>query len=162
MVITNLSVRDSVPSDAKPLLRLMRSLAQFEGYIDDFRVQECDVRTHGFGPDPKFKAFVMPSHEQGDLLGMAVTYIIPWTYDLQPVLILKELFVEEAARGYGVGRALMDRVIVHASDIEASKIQWTVLASNHPAKRFYRTYHAKPDAVWESWQLSHSDFPSGA
>ncbi len=45
---------------------------------------------------------------------MAVTYIIPWTYDLKPTVILKELFIHESARGEGIGKALMKRVASYA------------------------------------------------
>ncbi|ESY27091.1 hypothetical protein X749_23380 [Mesorhizobium sp. LNJC391B00] len=33
------------------------------------------------------------------IVGIAVHYLIPWTYDLKPVVWLKELYVTEATRG---------------------------------------------------------------
>ena len=60
-----------------------------------------------------FTAFV--AEQDDDLVGMAVVYTIPWTYTLRPKVVLKELFVEEAARNMGAGRAPMAAVISHAS-----------------------------------------------
>lgn len=88
---------------------------------------------------------------------MAATYIIPWTYDLAPTLVLKELFVPEPFRGVGVGRALMHAVAKFASEIGAPRLQWTVLPQNHSAKRFYADLGARPDADREPWIINSAE-----
>ncbi len=150
-----LAVRPFEPQDVKSLLNLMKGLAQFEGYLDQFNVTEDDLITYGLGDEPKFCAYVA-EHAGGDrsLLGMAVTYLIPWTYDRRPILVLKELFVAKNARGAGVGRRLMERVRQQAQEVNASAIHWTVLRNNENAKRFYRLLGAVADPVWERWTLS--------
>ena len=116
------------------MLVLMRALAVFEGYDDKFRVTEADIVDHGLGPSPRFGVFV--AEVDGAIVGIAVHYLIPWTYDLKPVVVLKELYVAEAARGMSVGHALVERLRDHATSIGASAIKWTVLKSNHAGEGF--------------------------
>lgn len=149
----SLTVQSARIEDAEQLLEMMKGLAAFEGYIDDFKVTLSDVQEMGFGQNPLFKAFVAFMDNQDDLKGMAITYIIPWTYDLKPVLILKELFVREDSRSGGIGAALFRSVEGYAREIGASKVQWTVLKDNVRAKKFYQLHRAHPDPQWDCWLL---------
>lgn len=146
-------VREFREQDASQLLELMRGLAEFEGYIDDFAVSESDLIANGLGENRSFQAFVVPDELETQLLGMAVTYIIPWTYDLRPVVVLKELFVRKEARQHQIGQALFERVVKLAKARKASKVQWTVLRGNDAAVNFYQAHGARPDDVWETWLL---------
>jgi GNAT superfamily N-acetyltransferase len=144
-------VRPGERRDVPEMLVLMRALAVFEGYIERFRVTEADLIEHGFGSAPRFGAFV--AEHAGKIVGIAVHYQIPWTFDLKPTVILKELFVAEDARGRGVGHALFDRLRAHAVEIGAARVSWTVLADNDPAKRFYEGVGGAPDSIWEPWTM---------
>lgn len=135
------------------LLRLMKGLAEFEGYIADFAINERDIVSAGLSYPPQFYAHVVPDANSPELLGMAVSYVIPWTFSGKPHLILKELFVQEHARGSGVGQLLMWAVIAQAKEIDAFRLQWTVLADNERAKEFYAQFGASHDAQWENWEL---------
>lgn len=146
-------VRPFVESDVDELLELMRGLARFEGYIDDFRVTAEDLIRHGLGDEPRFEALVAEREERTPLLGTAVVYRIPWTYDLRPTMVLKELYVASDARGLGVGRALMRAVARRAREIDCPRLNWTVLKSNVRGAEFYRGLGARLDPVWDSWGL---------
>ena len=104
-------VRLAVPEDTDCLLELMKGLARYEDYIDQFAVTRESILEHGFGDERLFTAFV--AEHDDELVGMAVTYPIHWTYTLRPKLVLKELFVVEGARSMGVGKAF-DGVGDHA------------------------------------------------
>ena len=140
-------------NDAAGLLSLMKGLATFERYIDDFRVTEEDLCRHGLGDRALFQAFVAEDTVRQRLVGMAVTYVIPWTYDRQPTLILKELYVSEEARGFGVGRRLMTVVARRAESIGAGQLKWTVLPDNTDAQQFYQSLGGHPDVDWMPWQM---------
>ena len=145
-------VRLAEKRDVDRLLELMRGLARFEEYIDDFAVTRESVLEHGFGDDRLFTALV--AEEDGDLVGMAVVYTIPWTYTLRPKVVLKELFVEEAARNSGAGKALMAAVRSHAESIGATELIWTVMDGTRAAEGFYRSLGASPDLKWHNWSLN--------
>ena len=132
-------VRLAVPQDADRLLELMRGLARFEEYINEFAVARESILEHGFGDARLFTAFVAEPDDY--LVGMAVTYPIQWTYTLRPKLVLKELFVEESARNMGVGKALMSAVNAHTRSAGAAEVIWTVMSGNVAAEDFYRPGH---------------------
>jgi GNAT superfamily N-acetyltransferase len=143
-------VRPFSAHDVASLWRLMVALAKFESYADEFAVSEADLAAHGFGDAPRFRAFVADDGGP-ELLGMAVCYVIPWTFDLKPTLTLKELFVDAPARGRGVGQALFAKVVDEGVRIGASRMNWTVLPSNARAMAFYRQAGGQTDARWQSW-----------
>ena len=145
-------VRLAVPKDADRLLELMRELARFEDYINEFAVTRESILEHGFGDALLFTAIV--AEHEDDLVGMAVTYPILWTYTLRPKLVLKELYVVEAARNMGTGKALMEAVISHARSIGAAEIIWTVMSGNTAAEGFYRSLGGYSDSKWNNWVLS--------
>ena len=147
-------VRPAAAADAEPLLALMRGLARFEGYDAFFAVTEADLLGRGLAPDaaPQFTAFVA-EQAGGELVGYAVVVEQAFTFDLRPTLTLKELYVREAARGSGAGRALFERVQAHGRAHGAGRLKWDVLPSNEPARAFYRRLGGAPDPDWERWLL---------
>ena len=148
-------VRDFVESDVPQLLELMISLAEFEGYVDEFAVTEEVLRARGLGDNPEFKALVAEdAGNPGVLLGMAVYYFIPYTFDLRPDIVLKELFVAETARSSGVGEALMLQLASRAKAANCKRLKWLVLPENVRAKRFYAALGATHDASWEAWSMN--------
>ena len=146
-----ITVRQFERRDVRQLLALMRALAGYEGYLDDFAPGEDDLITHGLGAEPKFAALVATRHDDRILEGMAVTYQIDWTYDLRPKVVLKELFVRKQARGNGTGRALMAAVFARARAVHASQVIWTVMKGNRQAVAFYESLGACADPKWDGW-----------
>lgn len=143
-------VRAAQRADAQQVLALMFALAEFEGYSADFRVtldeliQRCFVR-HDFQ--------VLVADRGGELLGMLVYYEQPFTYDLKPWLVIKELYVRDSSRGAGVGRMLMKSVARHCHLQGGSRLRWEVLTDNLPAQHFYGSLGAQPNAGWQTWQI---------
>lgn len=148
-----IQVRPFGIDDVDGLLQLMVDLARFEGYIDQFRVTPQDLVNFGLGPNPRFEALVAVPERSNALAGMAVLYRIPWTYDLRPTIVLKELFVSEGYRSVGVGRALLEGVAWRAREVGAARVHWTVLKSNDAAQRFYRSIGGRADPIWDLWGL---------
>ena len=146
--------RPAEPGDARALWQLMHELAVFEGYAAQFKVTERDVLERGLGPPAtrQFSAIVAES-PAGELAGYAVIYAIPFTYDLRPTLVLKELFVVEGRRSAGAGTALMAAVLSHARATGCGRLRWQVLPANRRAQAFYRGFGGAPDCQWDSWIL---------
>jgi GNAT superfamily N-acetyltransferase len=146
-------IRRAVAGDAPQLLSLMRGLARFEGYDDRFAVTVKDLIERGFSSHrpPEFIAWV--AEMDGALVGYAVVYVIPFTFDLRPTVVLKELFIGESARGRNFGQQLMNAIVEHARSMNARMIRWQVLPSNDPAKQFYRQQGAATDDDWENWYI---------
>lgn len=148
----NYTVRPAQRADAGALLALMRALASFEGYRDQFCVTADDLLERGLGDGSlrQFSALVAATAD-GELLGYAVVYPVPFTFDLRPNLVLKELYVRETSRGAGVGHALMAAVLAAARQLGCARLKWDVLPGNAPAHAFYRSVGGAPDTGWQGW-----------
>ena len=147
-------VRPARASDVPQLLALMHALAEFEGYRDRFAVTETDLVERGFAAqrEPQFQAWVA-ANASDQLVGYALTYLIPFTFDLRPTMVLKELFVAAEHRSSGVGRELYTAVLDHGRAVGARLLRWQVLPGNEAAIRFYRSFGATIDAAWDNWVL---------
>ncbi len=76
--------------------------------------------------------------EQGDqLLGLAHFLFHRSTISLGPVCYLQDLFTAEAARGKGIGRALIKEVYRFAADAGSSRVYWNTHKTNATAIKLY-------------------------
>ena len=76
--------------------------------------------------------------QDGDRLVGLVHYL--WhrsTITIEPTCYLQDLFTAEAARGRGVGRALIEAVYEQARLAGVAQVYWRTHASNATARRLY-------------------------
>ena len=107
--MTTLAIRKAVEADIPNLLPLMRELAGFEKYAEDFAVTEAVLREQGFRHSPpEFHCLV--AEKGGELVGFLVYYFVSFTYRAKPNLVIKELYVAGQRRSRGTGRFLMKAV----------------------------------------------------
>src|SRR4051812_43166475 len=147
------TVRDATSQDAEGLIDLMRALAQFEGYLDRFTVTSRDLVERGFNPNREPQFHVAVAESGPHLIGYALTYLVPFTFDLRPTLVLKEFFVSPAQRGGGVGHRLFREVLERGKRVNARLLRWQVLPSNRRAASFYRSFGGQIDGDWDNWIL---------
>ena len=149
-------IRDALPSDIPQLLRLMRALAEVEHYSADFAVGARDLEIRGFGAQLQFFTKLAIDAEQAIAVGMAVFYLLPFTYDLRPTLVLKELYVDASYRDRGVGARLMAAVAQSALRQGCGRMRWDVLRGNHHAERFYRRLGGTLEDQWIAYRLDRA------
>jgi GNAT superfamily N-acetyltransferase len=92
-------------------------------------------RRDGFGPRPAFACLIAEGEEQA--LGYALYHDDYDTDRLCRSIYLADLYVETAARGRGIGRALMATVAEAGRRQDAQVMMWGVLKTNLGARRFY-------------------------
>jgi len=141
----NVRIRAMAREDVPELLRLMEGIVTYERG-GGFQLTGADLLR------PEFGAFVADRGD-GRLAGMAVHYEIPFMHTLQPLLMMKWLFVDQELRGFGIGRQLMQRMARHAMETGHQKFCWFVLKNNAPAQAFYSGIGATPDPDWGRWVL---------
>jgi len=145
------TIRRAQRADSDRLLCMMRELAAFEFYLDQFAVDAAALQAAAFSSSPICQIWV--AEGDGELQAYAVTYLIPYTYDLRPTLVLKELYVCRAQRGSGIGSGLLRAVATFALTQHAARLKWDVLAGNDEAEAFYRRHGGRRDAKWLSYQM---------
>jgi GNAT superfamily N-acetyltransferase len=78
-------------------------------------------------------------------LGLVHTIYHRSTWTTGDDCYLQDLFVEEGARGFGVGRALIEHVYEDAKRHGAPRVYWQTHESNHNAMQLYdRLAHRSP------------------
>lgn len=140
-----IEIRRAVKEDCPRLLELVNELAVYERAPQEVTVTLKHFVESGFGPAPVWWAFV--AEEEGVILGFALYYIRYSTWKGQR-MYLEDILVTEKARGKGIGKLLMDRLVVEAKEKGFSAIVWQVLEWNEPAINFYKKYDTWFDAEW--------------
>ncbi len=152
-----MEIRKAVEADIPNLLPLMRQLAEFEKYADDFAVTEHVLREQGFHRSPPdFHCLV--AEEGSDLVGFLVYHFVAFTYRAKPNLIIKELYIAGPHRSRGVGKLLMKAVAKEAAFTGCGVIKWWVAKWNERGIEFYKQLGAKIDSDWHEFQLSEKAF----
>ena len=77
------------------------------------------------------------AESDGRLLGMTNYLFHRSTTAIEPSCYLQDLFTNEASRGKGVGRALIDGVYAQAKLAGGSRVYWQTHETNHTAMQLY-------------------------
>ncbi|MFN5134416.1 MAG: GNAT family N-acetyltransferase [Chitinophagaceae bacterium] len=147
----SIQIRRAVNQDCTKLLELINELALYEKAPQEVTVTLEHFEESGFGKNPVWWAYV--AQEDGIILGFALYYIRYSTWKGQR-MYLEDILVTEKARGKGIGKLLMDQLIVEAKERKLNGIVWQVLEWNEPAINFYKKYNASFDAEWVNCSIS--------
>lgn len=145
-------VREATLEDVPDVLRLIRALATYERDPDSVETSEDDLRTWLFGADPV--AEVLVAELDGAVVGMALWFRTYSTWTGLPGIHLEDLFVDPAARGSGLGRALLAALARIAVDRGYRRVEWVVLDWNTPSIEFYEALGAQPMKEWATYRLT--------
>jgi GNAT superfamily N-acetyltransferase len=77
------------------------------------------------------------AEHDGDLLGLTHYLFHRSTTSIEPTCYLQDLFTSGAARGKGVGGALIEGVYERARLAGASRVYWQTHETNHTAMQLY-------------------------
>ncbi len=81
--------------------------------------------------------WALVAEDDGALLGLAHYLFHRSTIALQPSCYMQDLFTAAAARGKGVGRALIEAVYAKAAEAGIPRVYWQTHETNVAAMRLY-------------------------
>lgn len=157
------AIRRAGEADIPTLLGLMRALAAFEDSSAALRADEATLRRDGFGCDPRFAAWL--AEIDGRAVGFVSRTVGYSIWAGRSVLVLDDLYVDDAARGLGIGRRLMRAVADECLRDGHGFVRWTVEPDNADAIRFYAqlgaAFTAKGVCTWLPARMAGSEPPVG-
>jgi GNAT superfamily N-acetyltransferase len=139
-------IRPATPADVPLILRLVRELAEFEREPDAVEATEPMLEAALFGGRPAAEAVI--AELGGEAVGFALFFQNFSTWTGRPGVYLEDLYVTPAARGAGVGTALLRHLAGIALDRGCGRFEWSVLDWNEPAINFYRAMGAVGMDEW--------------
>ena len=147
----SVTLRPATPADRDDVLRLIHALAAYERAPEAVTATPADLDATLFSPDPR--VFCHVAEVDGRVVGMAVWFLNYSTWHGRHGIYLEDLFVEEAHRGRGLGRALLRTLAGLCVARGYTRLQWWVLDWNEPAIGFYRRLGAAPMDEWTVFRV---------
>jgi GNAT superfamily N-acetyltransferase len=141
------------PIRENQLRTLLPLIAAYQRFYEAAEIN--DERNRAF-----FARFIAPSNDgmllgawrDGELLGYACLY---WSFtSIVPAetVLMNDLYVTEAARGGGVGRALIEASAAVGREQGAQRLEWATAPSNETAQRLYDSTGAER-SEWIEYEL---------
>ncbi len=141
-----LTLRPAIPADASQILQYIRDLAEYEREPEAAVATEADISRYVFSEHPLVK--VTMAEWDGQPAGFALWFLNFSTWEGKPGIYLEDLFVPQAFRGKGIGKALLQHLAALAVQEGWTRFVWQVLDWNTPAIDFYETQGAKVLREW--------------
>jgi GNAT superfamily N-acetyltransferase len=147
----SISTRAATPDDLPLICQFIRDLAEYEKLAHEVRFDEAALGNRLFGERPY--AEVLIGEIDGVAHGFALFFHNFSTFEGKPGVYLEDLFVAPAARGSGLGTALLARLAHIAVERDCARLEWWVLDWNEPAIGFYKQLGAKPMDEWTTFRV---------
>ena len=147
-----IDIRAATPRDVPLLLTFLNELATYEKLAHEVVATERDMHAALFGERPVVEAVI--GSLDGEAVGYALFFPTFSTFLGKPGMYLEDLYVRPAARGFGVGRTLLEHLARLTVERGWGRLEWSVLDWNEPSIGFYRKLGARPMDEWTVFRLA--------
>ena len=154
-----LTIRPATAADLPLIAQLIRDLADYERLADEVRFDEAVLGEKLFGQNGGHGPYaeVLIGELGGEPQGFALFFHNFSTFEGKPGIYLEDLFVRPAARGAGLGKALLAKLAALTLARDCARLEWSVLDWNQPAIGFYRKLGARAMDEWTIMRLDGAD-----
>jgi diamine N-acetyltransferase len=156
-----LHLRPARPEDVPTLLELIRDLATYEQLLDQVDATPGALEAALFGPSPRVFSDIAEWHDER---GVATAGFALWFYNFSTFrgrhgIYLEDLFVRPDYRGRGIGKALLVNLARRCVEQGLTRLEWTVLDWNKPARDFYESLGAQALTAWGAHRVTGEVLP---
>ena len=145
-------MRQANEHDVPLILQFIEGLATYERLRESCVATEEKLRATLFSERPA--AEVIIASIDGEPMGFALFFHNYSTFLAQRGIYLEDLFVTPAARGKGVGFALLSALARIAIERDCGRLEWSVLDWNQLAIDFYKKIGANPLDEWTMFRIT--------
>jgi len=134
------------------ILGFIQDLATYERLRDSCVATDEKLRDTLFSDTPGAEVIIASVDDEP--MGFALFFHNYSTFLAQRGIYLEDLFVRPAARGKGVGFALLSALARIALERDCGRLEWAVLDWNQLAIDFYKRIGARPLDDWTVFRLA--------
>jgi GNAT superfamily N-acetyltransferase len=156
--MNNYHIRQAQEADANAIFALIQELAHYEKLTHQVTGTPETLAEHLFGTPAYAEAIV--AEAQGRLIGFALFFKNYSTFLTKPGLYLEDLYVQDAYRGQGIGKALLKAVAQIAQARGYGRLEWSVLDWNETAITFYQKMGAEVLPDWRICRVTEESLQS--
>jgi GNAT superfamily N-acetyltransferase len=150
--IPSFQIRAATKADVPIILAFIKKLADFERLSHEVVATEKILNETLFGR--RRTAEIAIGFYKKDPVGFVLFFHNYSTFLGQPGIYIEDLYVEEAFRRRGFGRALLTYVARLAQERRCGRLEWSVLDWNEPAINFYQNLGAVPMKEWTTFRVT--------
>ena len=150
--VPGVTLRFATAEDTPVILAMIRELADYERMSHEVFADVTRLRQSLFGE--RRVAEVLIAEKRREPVGFALFFHNFSTFVGRPGIYLEDLYVRPAARGSGIGKALLVRLARIAVERGCGRLEWAVLDWNEPAIGFYRRLGATAMDEWTVFRLT--------
>lgn len=150
-MIPPIQISRATPADLADLAPLFDAYRRFYGQPSD------PTRASTFVGDRLTRddsVILLARGEDGSALGFTQLYPTFSSIACRRAFVLNDLYISEAARGQGVGRALLEAARAHAVSVGAASISLETAVDNTRAQALYESFGFRRDTQFLTYALS--------
>ncbi|CBX99062.1 similar to GCN5-related N-acetyltransferase [Plenodomus lingam JN3] len=158
MATNGATIRHATRDDVSTILSLIQELADYEKATSSVEATEdllLETLSHVDPSDPTkfsrgYAKTLLLTDPDGTIAGMALYFYNFSTWTGVPGIYLEDLFVKEAYRKKGYGKALLQALAREVLKVGGKRLEWSCLDWNEPSLQFYQSeiIGAKKKTAW--------------
>ena len=146
-----LKIREAIPEDSQIIFDFIMELAIYEKLPNAVKTTVKEIKDSIFSPNSTVKALIC--EEDGTAIGFAVYFYNYSTWLGKKGIYLEDLYVSEAKRGKGAGKAMIKYLAKKAISENCGRFEWACLDWNTPSRDFYESLGAVALNEWIGYRL---------
>lgn len=149
------TIRPAAPADSKLIHGFILELAEYENMADEVVSTAKNVEDTLFCENPRAEVLIL--EEDGEPQGFALYFHNYSTFLCRYGIYIEDIYVREACRGKGYGKALFKRIAEIALERDCGRVEWWCLDWNKPAIDFYKNMGAEDMHEWTVYRLNRPE-----
>jgi GNAT superfamily N-acetyltransferase len=145
-------IRHAKPGDEQLVYDYVCKLADYEKLRHKVSTTVSDIGESLFGAAPR--VFCDLAFWNDEPAGLALWFYNYSTFRGRAGVYLEDLFVDDAMRGKGIGKSLLQHLAARCIAEGLPRLQWSVLDWNAPSIAFYKSLGAVPQDEWTLFDVT--------